>query len=119
MCDKACEQMQRPGEIRGGLESAPKSQILVAEVELKAVENFAAVIYHVTNNHGKATRLGWNGRNLHIEGQFPDRHSKMTEPYIFIVNPLQNTKTPWVPSNGDMFATDWALLPENYICHPF
>ena len=32
----------------------------------------------------KAARKGWNGKGIHIEIQFPDEHSKMTHPYIFI-----------------------------------
>lgn len=55
-------------------------------------------------------RHGWNGKDLHIEGQWPDEHSKMTKPYLFMETP-DGSRIPWVPSSGDLFAADWYLLP--------
>lgn len=55
---------------------------------------------------GRWTRTGWNGADQYIEAQFPDEHSKMTQPYIYI-RTVQGDKIPWLCSQGDAFAQDW------------
>lgn len=63
----------------------------------------------------KVARKGWNGKGIYIEMQFPDEHSKMTLPYIYIVtnglvtdNPdAPKGVVPWLASQTDMLATDW------------
>jgi hypothetical protein len=63
----------------------------------------------------KVSRSGWNGSGLWLEAQFPDAHSKMTLPYIFISYP-DNAKTtpgakcPWLASQTDLMANDWEVL---------
>jgi hypothetical protein len=55
-------------------------------------------------------REGWNGKNLHVEVQTPDESSKMTERYLVLVKTTpgeKETRIPWVPSQGDLFALDW------------
>lgn len=37
----------------------------------------------------------------------------MSAPYLVLKN-AQGGFLPWAPSQGDVFATDWALLPGNY-----
>ena len=62
---------------------------------------------------GRVCREGWNGVGLWLEIQRPDENSKMTLPYIYINYP-QNAKTtpgarvPWLASQTDMLAEDWA-----------
>lgn len=63
----------------------------------------------------KVCRLGWNGKGIYIELQRPDKHSKMTQPYIYIVTTgLQSDNpnaprgvVPWLASQTDMLAEDW------------
>jgi hypothetical protein len=63
----------------------------------------------------KVCRLGWNGKGIYIELQQPDEHSKMTQPYIYIVTTgLQSDNpnaprgiVPWLASQTDMLAEDW------------
>ena len=63
----------------------------------------------------KVCRLGWNGKGIYIELQRPDEHSKMTQPYIYIVTTgLQSDNSnaprgvvPWLASQTDMLAEDW------------
>ena len=57
----------------------------------------------------RMTRHGWNGVGQFIEAQYPDEHSKMTQPYIFITT-VQGDRIPWLCSQGDAFATDWAIV---------
>ena len=61
------------------------------------------------------SRLNWNGKGIHIKMQFPDEHSKMTAPYIYIdTTGLQSLNddaprslVPWLASQTDMLANDW------------
>lgn len=64
----------------------------------------------------KVRRNGWNGKGLWLELQVPDKHSKMTLPYIFINYPADaehtpGARVPWLASQTDMLAEDWALVP--------
>lgn len=57
------------------------------------------------------TRDGWNGKGLFVKAQFPDEHSKMGNPYLYIdATALGGTLNPWVPSQTDLFATDWRIF---------
>ena len=61
-------------------------------------------------NGCKVFRHGWNGAGMHLEVQFPDDHSKMTHPYLFMVIPdckEGNRLLPWQPAQVDLFAGDW------------
>jgi hypothetical protein len=59
----------------------------------------------------KMTRRGWNGKGLFVEAQFPDEHSKMGNPYLFInATALGGKLTPWVPSQTDLFGEDWEIV---------
>ena len=68
----------------------------------------------------KVARSGWNGKGLSVELQVPDENSKMTLPYIFMNYPATpasetapashiNAKVPWLASQTDMLAKDWAI----------
>jgi hypothetical protein len=69
---------------------------------------FGSVIT-VIESKGKCCRKGWNGKGMYIEGQFPDAHSKMTKPYIFLKTAQEN-RIPWTPSQEDIFADDWEVV---------
>ena len=60
-------------------------------------------------------RAGWNGKGMWLELQLPDKHSKMTLPYVFLNYPAdaQNTpgaRVPWLASQTDMLAEDWKVV---------
>ena len=64
----------------------------------------------------KVARSGWNGKGLWIEMQWPDLHSKMTLPYLYLNYPTDAMNTPgarvpWLASQTDMLAEDWVILP--------
>ena len=68
--------------------------------------------------HGrKVRRRGWNGEGIFIQLQLPDKHNKMTSPYIYIdTTGLQSDNAdaprscvPWLASQTDMLAKDWEL----------
>ena len=51
-------------------------------------------------------RDGWNGKDMWIQLQKPDEHSKMTLPYIFMKT-AQGDLVPWLASQTDILAEDW------------
>ena len=58
-------------------------------------------------------RSGWNGDGLIVQAQFPDENSKMGNPYLYIdARALGGERNPWVPSQTDLFAVDWRVVPE-------
>lgn len=66
----------------------------------------------------KVARKGWNGKGIFIKLQVPDKHSKMSHPYIFIDttglisdNPdAPRSLVPWLANQTDMLAEDWVIL---------
>lgn len=64
----------------------------------------------------KTARSGWNGKNMWLNLQVPDEHSKMTLPYIYIEYPqghpaYQNgSRVPWLASQTDILAEDWVIV---------
>lgn len=57
----------------------------------------------------RVTRAGWNGKDLYLELQVPDKHSKMTLPYIYMKT-AQGDLVPWLASQTDMPGDDWSTL---------
>lgn len=56
---------------------------------------------------GKAvSRLGWNGKNMHLALQRPDANSKMTLPYIYMKT-VSGDLVPWLASQTDVLGEDW------------
>jgi hypothetical protein len=60
-------------------------------------------------NSGRVARSGWNGKNMYLELQKPDKNSKMTLPYIYM-RTVQGDLVPWLCSQTDLLADDWQLL---------
>lgn len=59
----------------------------------------------------QVTRDGWNGKGLFVMAQYPDVHSKMGNPYLYIdAKALGGERNPWVPSQTDLFADDWKTV---------
>lgn len=67
--------------------------------------------------HGsKFYRKGWNGKAMFVVLQTPDKHSKMTLPYVYLVygvsleHPDGVERVPWAPSQTDFLADDWVRV---------
>ena len=56
----------------------------------------------------KLTRSGWNGKGMWLELQTPDKHSKMTLPYIYM-RTVNGDRIPWLASQTDMLSEDWEV----------
>ena len=61
----------------------------------------------------KVCRPGWNGGGMCLQAQFPDEHSKMTFPYLYMTIPdcTEGTRRlPWQPAQVDIFSEDWQIV---------
>lgn len=68
--------------------------------------DFSAALLKVKS--GRAIyRSGWNGTNMVIKAQYPDVHSKMTLPYLYIEYTKRGERCPWLASQTDLMAEDW------------
>ncbi len=75
---------------------------------------FSQALEAVKQGHA-IQRSGWNGSGLIVKAQFPDEHSKMTQPYLYIEYPEDHKVTPgarcpWLASQTDIMADDWSVL---------
>lgn len=66
---------------------------------------------HRLKEGDRVARLGWNGRGMWLALQCPDRHSKMTLPYIYM-RTVQGDLVPWLASQTDLLADDWQIVPQ-------
>ena len=57
----------------------------------------------------KVAQSGWNGKGMFLQCQFPDEHSKMGNPYIYIKG-TDGKFTPWNPSQLDLFSMKWVIV---------
>ncbi|HUT87319.1 MAG TPA: DUF2829 domain-containing protein [Candidatus Heimdallarchaeota archaeon] len=57
----------------------------------------------------RIARLGWNGVGMWLKAQYPDEHSKMTLPYIYM-STAQGDLVPWMASQTDILSEDWVVL---------
>jgi hypothetical protein len=67
----------------------------------------------------RISRQGWHGEGMWLELQRPGAGNKLTEPYIYMVIPLETGQllgpqsarvVPWVASQADLLAFDWYVL---------
>ena len=54
-------------------------------------------------------RKGWNGKNMFLALQSPDKNSKMTLPYIYMKTADDNL-VPWLASQTDILSDDWVVI---------
>lgn len=77
-------------------------------------------IKFMRNGHAVA-RKGWNGRNICLRMQKPDKNSFMTQEYIYIdTTNLQSFnkeatkgRVPWVASQTDLLSEDYIIMEVN------
>ena len=71
--------------------------------------NFSEALHELMAGR-RCARPGWNGAGMYLMAEFPDEHSKMTHPYLYMTIPDCEEGTrllPWQPAQVDLFATDW------------
>jgi len=59
----------------------------------------------------RVAREGWNGKNMYLDLQVPDAHSKMTLAYVYMYT-AQGDLIPWLCSQSDLLAIDWCEVVE-------
>lgn len=57
----------------------------------------------------RVQRAGWNGKGMWLAIQFPDTHSKMSLPYIYM-STVTGDLVPWLASQTDMLSEDWSVV---------
>jgi hypothetical protein len=77
--------------------------------------NFGQAI-ELLKDGARVARMGWNGKGMWLQLQTPDANSKMTLPYVYIEYPPGSVaypngcRVPWLASQTDMLADDWAVV---------
>ncbi|BAR85733.1 MULTISPECIES: Thoeris anti-defense Tad2 family protein [Bacillus] len=57
---------------------------------------------------GKGMRLPQWSQDVVICAQFPDEHSKMTAPYLYVESRFG--RVPWKETNIELFAENWEVV---------
>ena len=57
---------------------------------------------------GQGMRLPQWSNDVVIKAQFPDEHSKMTAPYLYVES--QFGCVPWRETNIELFSDDWEVV---------
>ncbi|MGR6912364.1 hypothetical protein RCJ96_25980 [Bacillus sp. BSL6] len=57
---------------------------------------------------GKGMRLPQWSPDVVIRAQFPDEHSKMTAPYLYVDSRFG--RVPWKETNIELFAENWEVV---------
>lgn len=94
---------------RVGQNAEAQRPIINMSLEVSADLPFPAALGAALRGH-RITRRGWNAAGQWVAAQRPDRNSKMTAPYLYLCN-AKGELVPWAPSQGDLFAQDWAAIP--------
>lgn len=67
--------------------------------------NFGTAFEQVKN--GKGMRLPTWGSDVVIRAQYPDKHSKMTAPYLYVESRFG--KVPWKETMIELFDENWVV----------
>jgi len=72
-----------------------------------------SVVLHTLRKcpHMRAARTGWNGKGMWVAIQEPDKLSKMTLPYLYMVT-VTGDRIPWVVSHSDLLSDDWMIYDD-------
>ncbi len=82
---------------------------MLADEEQEQVRDFDfGLAIRYLKKGARVLRTGWNGKNMWLELQVPDEHSKMSLPYIYMKT-AQGDFVPWLASQTDMLSTDWLV----------
>jgi hypothetical protein len=80
------------------------SNLLAAEII--PTFSFGEALRHLKN--GKAVRLQQWKEDVCIKAQYPDEHSKMTAPYLYVESRFG--RVPWKETMIELFSEEWQLV---------
>ena len=69
--------------------------------------NFGQAIQELKKGK-KLKRKGWNGKGIFIAIQFPDEHSKMTAPYLYVESRFG--RVPWKETMIELLSNEWQIV---------
>lgn len=82
---------------------------------------FGEAFEHIRSGAQAIRRAGWNGKNQHVyvedmlsytvQGGVFKGHRREYLPVLVLLNAQGHHQPGWVPSQGDLFATDWEDAP--------
>ncbi len=109
-CAKQAQNGQDPvGQLGMAIgDTARRVETVTVNVEVRAESDFSSALEATIYQRKRITRAGWNG-----PGQWVAMNRGtpgINAPYLQMMN-TKGLLVPWVPSQGDLFATDWAALP--------
>ena len=68
--------------------------------------NFGAAFEQV--KHGKGMRLPAWSPDVTVRAQYPDEHSKMTAPYLYVQSRFG--RVPWKETMIELFSEEWRIV---------
>lgn len=98
-----------PGKDRDGL---------LGSIDLSLRVDFGQALASVKAGY-RIARAGWNGRDMYV--WFPKDYHRMLnlatgvckiEPCLFLHNSAGGEQPGWLPSQADLFANDWYIMPK-------
>ncbi len=87
---------------------SPKEEPQEQDIHLRSGLSFGDAIEALKYGM-RVARAGWNGKDMWLNLQVPDEHSKMSLPYIYMFT-AQADQVPWLASQTDMLSEDWVVL---------
>lgn len=57
---------------------------------------------------GKGMRLVWWKEDVVVRAQYPDEHSKMTAPYLYVESRFG--RVPWKETMVELFSEEWEVV---------
>ncbi|CAM1357573.1 Thoeris anti-defense Tad2 family protein [Tenacibaculum halocynthiae] len=57
---------------------------------------------------GKSMRLSQYSEDVRIKAQYPNEHSKMIAPYLYVESRFGNV--PWKENNIELFSDKWVVI---------
>jgi hypothetical protein len=99
----------QPGEICGA-GCADVQKTVSFRGEIRADRTFPDAFSSAMDGR-RITRAGWNASGQWVRVQWPGKNWGMSKPFMCLRNAV-GEMVPWTPTQGDMFATDWAVLPQ-------
>lgn len=79
-------------------------------LELEARHDFPTALAATLGRGNRITRRGWNGSGQYVCVGYPTGEAQITAPFLYLKNSHVEVAV-WVPSTGDLFAQDWAIVP--------
>lgn len=64
--------------------------------------------FEIIRQHGNAMRLSHWKDDVKIKVQYPDEHSKMTAPYLYVES--RYGKVPWKETYIELFSKNWEIV---------